>query len=335
MDPATRKRAIDEEEKDQQKRMKVADIDASLIIRCLVDAKKVGSLIGRQGSVITSFREQSGAWVDISSSVPGATRRIMTVKGNLQTVCIAFQLIATRLAESRQQNMERNQQQGGGSGEETADISIEFLVGAAQAGAIIGKGGAKINAVRQETQCRIKISSDCLPMSTEKTVNCRGPVQSVTAAAQHIITGLAEVTDRPPRQLYNPMPETPAYGGYYGGMAGMAPQAQGMYGGYGQQAAAMGGMGAPQGMPPQAQMAQQTLVLPVPEAVMGGVIGRRGANINEVRQRSGASIKIPQSDPSSTERMLTITGSPQANELAIALIHQKIAAAQAMQSARQ
>jgi len=33
-----------------------------LQIRCLLDAKKAGSLIGKKGTVISSFRDQSGAF---------------------------------------------------------------------------------------------------------------------------------------------------------------------------------------------------------------------------------------------------------------------------------
>jgi transcription antitermination factor NusA-like protein len=252
----------------------------------------------------------------------------MTIKGNLQTVNVALTLICGRLAESREQHIQRSQNPS----EESDDITVEFLVGAAQAGAIIGKGGANINLMRQETGARIKISSECLPMSTEKTVNVRGPHAAVAAATERIVTGLNEVSDRPPRQLYIPQPELQAFAGYYG-MQQMQPT-QGMYG-YGQQG--MGGNPYQQHQqnPHQQQQQnygppseEQTLVLPVPENVMGGVIGRRGVHINEVRQRSGARIKIPQSDPTSSERMLTITGTPQANEMAIALIHQKMAQAQ-------
>lgn len=332
----TRKRGVDGEEKDQQKRMKVSDIEVSLIIRCLIDTKKAGVLIGRGGAVINSFREQSGAWVDISATVPGATKRVMSVKGNLQTCCVALTMICARLAESRQENFERNQDPSG----EADDITIEFLIGAGQAGAIIGKGGSNINQLRQETGCRIKISSECLPMSTEKTVNVRGPHAAVSAATQRIVTGLNDVADRPARQPYLPQPEmNQAFASYYGlqQLGAMHPNQQAAMYGYGQ-VPGMGGMQQQQHHHQQHHQQQhhhqqpqgeeQTLMLPVPEAMMGGVIGRRGAHINEVRQRSGARIKIPQSDRNQQERMLTITGTPQANELAIALIHQKMAEAQ-------
>jgi len=84
------------------------------------------------------------------------------------------------------------------------------------------------------------------------------------------------------------------------------------------------GTGGPLGPPPSSQPAQ-TLVVPVPNYIMGTVIGRNGASINEIRSRSGATIKIAPLEQGATDRMVTITGSPAANEAAIAMIHQKMA----------
>jgi len=58
---------------------------------------------------------------------------------------------------------------------------------------------------------------------------------------------------------------------------------------------------------------------------MGTVIGRNGASINEIRKRSGAQIKSATLESGATDRMVTITGTPQANEAAIAMIHRIMA----------
>jgi len=58
---------------------------------------------------------------------------------------------------------------------------------------------------------------------------------------------------------------------------------------------------------------------------MGTVIGKGGSSINEIRARSGAHIKISELESGASDRMITITGTPQANDMAIALIHQKMA----------
>ncbi len=45
------------------------DDDGKLVIRCLLDAKKAGSLIGKAGAVINSFRDSTGMYVWSTNSV--------------------------------------------------------------------------------------------------------------------------------------------------------------------------------------------------------------------------------------------------------------------------
>ncbi|CAG07083.1 unnamed protein product, partial [Tetraodon nigroviridis] len=54
--------------------------------------------------------------------------------------------------------------------------------------------------------------------------------------------------------------------------------------------------------------------------LIGCIIGRQGAKISEIRQMSGAQIKIANPVDGSTERQVTITGSPASIGLAEYLI---------------
>ena len=47
---------------------------------------------------------------------------------------------------------------------------VRFLVHQSIAGGIIGKGGEKIKEIRQESDCNVKVASDCCPMSTDRVV---------------------------------------------------------------------------------------------------------------------------------------------------------------------
>lgn len=55
--------------------------------------------------------------------------------------------------------------------------------------------------------------------------------------------------------------------------------------------------------------------------LIGCIIGRQGAKINEIRQMSGAQIKIANPVDGSTDRQVTITGSPASISLAEYLIN--------------
>uniref|UniRef100_G3NU80 Poly(rC) binding protein 2 n=1 Tax=Gasterosteus aculeatus aculeatus TaxID=481459 RepID=G3NU80_GASAC len=59
----------------------------------------------------------------------------------------------------------------------------------------------------------------------------------------------------------------------------------------------------------------------IPNDLIGCIIGRQGAKINEIRQMSGAQIKIANPVDGSTDRQVTITGAPASISLAEYLIN--------------
>lgn len=61
--------------------------------------------------------------------------------------------------------------------------------------------------------------------------------------------------------------------------------------------------------------------------LIGCIIGRQGTKINEIRQMSGAQIKIANATEGSSERQITITGSPANISLAQYLINARSAPA--------
>lgn len=62
-------------------------------------------------------------------------------------------------------------------------------------------------------------------------------------------------------------------------------------------------------------------VLPPFFQLIGCIIGRQGTKINEIRQMSGAQIKIANATEGSSERQITITGTPANISLAQYLIN--------------
>lgn len=66
----------------------------------------------------------------------------------------------------------------------------------------------------------------------------------------------------------------------------------------------------------------------VPNEMMGAVIGKAGASINEIRSMSGADIKIGDNEPGNPMRLVTVTGSPEQIQLAQYLIQIKMGGGQ-------
>jgi predicted PilT family ATPase len=295
--------------------------DAKLQIRILIDERSVGGLIGKGGAVVNKIRQDTGCLVDISDAVSGAKKRCVTVVGLHASLAKCLHLIAERLHDQKKKGGTDSSAYDTKSIVPTdSECNLTLLIPNSQVGGIIGKSGIKINATRSETGCNIKISEKPLDNSTEKSVVLRGSSKSIYAALQKICLQLTEVSDKTARIPYVPRPEyNPfAFSPYPAPLSpdyrdlGYHPRDYrdiGYHPRYGQ----------PSKVPPQ------TIVVPVPDYLMGTVIGKGGASINEIRARSGAHIKISELESGASDRMITITGSPQSNDMAIALIHQKMA----------
>ncbi|CAL1531550.1 unnamed protein product [Lymnaea stagnalis] len=78
-----------------------------------------------------------------------------------------------------------------------------------------------------------------------------------------------------------------------------------------------GNPGPPSALPSLTQQAQE---MNIPNDLIGCIIGRGGQKINEIRQVSGANIKISNAEDGSSDRKVTITGSPECIGLAQYLI---------------
>jgi len=321
--------------------------DVKISIRVLVEDRQVGGIIGRGGSVISKLRTDTGCKVEIDSSVPEARDRVMTVTGPVPKLPVVLSMIADRLGEPKISYVA-----GGEKGDNESTITL--LVENAVAGGIIGKGGHKVTATRRATGATIKISSKPLEGSTEKSVEIRGESKRVAHCLEMIIYQILEEPDKAVRKPYVPrahFEDEYAYPGRYGPpppyygpprrMGGPPP----MYGGppppYGPPAGPAYGPPpgpyppyAPYPAPPRAPRPldggpQTTMTIGVSDKLVGGVIGRGGHKITEIRQRSGAAIKVASPEPNSAERKITVTGSQQACEAAIQMIQARIAEQQA------
>ncbi|KAE8580697.1 hypothetical protein XENTR_v10024506 [Xenopus tropicalis] len=81
-------------------------------------------------------------------------------------------------------------------------------------------------------------------------------------------------------------------------------------------------MGQSAGMDASSQASTHELT--IPNDLIGCIIGRQGTKINEIRQMSGAQIKIASAMEGSAERQITITGSPANISLAQYLINARL-----------
>jgi len=119
---------------------------------------------------IKTFREQSGARINISNST--SSERLVTVTGNRESVCKAFAAIGKKI----EQDMAASKQQQGQteSSDALPSVSFRLVIQTSQCGSLIGKGGSKIKEIRESTGASIQVAGETLPNSTERAVTISG-----------------------------------------------------------------------------------------------------------------------------------------------------------------
>merc|ERR1719192_2111491 len=105
MDNGTRKREHEMGDRGQMKKVRGEDEDEKddqvFEVRIVCESKNVGGIIGKGGATINQLRSESNAHVEIAPPIQGASKRIITVRGNVESISTALHLIADKVAENR------------------------------------------------------------------------------------------------------------------------------------------------------------------------------------------------------------------------------------------
>lgn len=237
-----------------------------------------------------------------------------------------------------------NKNSSGGNNAYHPLITLRLIIPASQCGSLIGRGGAKIKEIRELTGAAIQVAPDVLPNSTERVVTISGNVESLRSCAYQICTIMVE---SPPKGYTIPYRPKPALNHMLlaAATAGQAAAAYNLPGQFAlsahpdvnrlfvannplaaafnpaanlRAAAATGQAAAALSAVASQSMSSHEMV--IPNGLIGCVIGKGGSKINEIRQLSGATIKISNSEEGTKNRTVTINGAPEAINLAQYLI---------------
>uniref|UniRef100_A0A3P9BGK4 Poly(rC) binding protein 2 n=1 Tax=Maylandia zebra TaxID=106582 RepID=A0A3P9BGK4_9CICH len=264
----------------------------------------------------------SGARINISEG--NCPERIITLAGPTTAIFKAFSMIIEKLEEDISSSMTNS------TATSKPPVTLRIVVPASQCGSLIGKGGCKIKEIRESTGAQVQVAGDMLPNSTERAITIAGTPQSIIECVKQICVVMLEVSsESPPKGVtipYRPKPSgSPVI--FAGGQLTklhqlamqqspfpIAPSNQGFTG--------ITFMFSLSGMDASAQTSSHEMT--IPNDLIGCIIGRQGAKINEIRQMSGAQIKIANPVDGSTDRQVTITGSPASISLAEYLINARL-----------
>nr|XP_015199616.1 PREDICTED: poly(rC)-binding protein 2 isoform X3 [Lepisosteus oculatus] len=285
-------------------------LNVTLTIRLLMHGKEVGSIIGKKGESVKKMREESGARINISEG--NCPERIITLAGPTTAIFKAFSMIIEKLEEDISSAMTNS------TATSKPPVTLRIVVPASQCGSLIGKGGCKIKEIRESTGAQVQVAGDMLPNSTERAITIAGTPQSIIECVKQICVVMLESPPKGVTIPYRPKPSgSPVIfaGGQLTKLHQLAMQQSPF-------PLAPSNTGFTAGMDASAQTSSHELT--IPNDLIGCIIGRQGAKINEIRQMSGAQIKIANPVEGSTDRQVTITGSPASISLAEYLINARL-----------
>jgi poly(rC)-binding protein 2/3/4 len=268
-------------------------------MRLLIPHILIGSIIGKGGVRIREIQEASNAKLNASDTMlPNSGERSLVILGVADAIHIAVYYVAQTLVEQ---------------------LTERF-----------GGPGASQYATRSGTAANVVPGG----MSVQPYVP--QPAGGQYAPPSHFRGRHDHNVQRTPAPQYS----VPYMHGQPGHQPAVAPNmaygagspGRGAYGGVGPQPAAPyaghpaapvphgAGPAQPAAMPGQ-PMTQQIYI---PNDMVGAIIGKGGAKINEIRQLSGSVIKINEPTDNSNERLVTITGTQECNQMALYMLYSRL-----------
>eukprot|EP00210_Caulerpa_lentillifera_P005810 g5556.t1 len=278
--------------------------DQKAVLKLLVANSVAGSIIGKGGATISEFQLSSQARIQLSRTgeyFPGTKDRIAVISGTLHSVLTAVHLILGKIKEETENSEEETTQS---MTEEDEHLQVKLCIPVRLCGAVIGKGGSTVRSFMEDCKAEIRIQGqdNLLPGVSERLVTIKGNTSQIMRAFGLI---LSKLTEDPKYDEYADQPLSPIANQHSGSftMASLSHY-----------------------VAPLAQ-ANCVSVLDVSNADAGAILGRRGKNIAEITQISGARVKVSDRDENPSEatgRKVTISGTLDAVHLALLLVCQKV-----------
>ncbi|XP_016513880.2 flowering locus K homology domain [Nicotiana tabacum] len=163
------------------------------VFRMLVPSKKVGGIIGRKGEYIKKTCEETKARIKILDGPPGSTERAVMISAKEEpSLSIPPAMDGLLKVHKRIIDVDHdstNTPSGAGK-----PVSTRLLVAATQAAILIGKQGATVKSIQDESHCTIRIlGGEHLPMFAlpdDSIVEIQGEPAGVHKAVEMIATHL-------------------------------------------------------------------------------------------------------------------------------------------------
>ncbi|XP_038002143.1 insulin-like growth factor 2 mRNA-binding protein 2 isoform X2 [Motacilla alba alba] len=296
-------------------------------LRMLVPTQFVGAIIGKEGLTIKNLTKQTQSKVDIHRKEnAGAAEKPITIHATPEGCSEACRMILDIMQKEADET------------KSAEEIPLKILAHNSLVGRLIGKEGRNLKKIEQDTGTKITISplQDLTIYNPERTITVKGSTEACSSAEVEIMKKLREAYESDVvavNQQANLIPglNLSALGIFSTGLS-MLPSTPGARGAAaaspyhpfaqsgrrrtGSSAYLSSLYGAPSAgaFPHQHPLPEQEVVnLFIPTQAVGAIIGKKGQHIKQLARFAGASIKIaPAEGPDASERMVIITGPPEA-----------------------
>ncbi|XP_060716003.1 insulin-like growth factor 2 mRNA-binding protein 2 [Tachysurus vachellii] len=302
-----------------------------LPLRLLVPTQFVGAIIGKEGLTIKNITKQSQSKVDIHRKEnAGAAEKPITIHSSPEGCSHACRMILEVMEKEATDT------------KTAEEVPLKILAHNSLVGRLIGKEGRNLKKIEQDTGTKITISplQDLTIYNPERTITVRGGVEECCNAEVEIMKKLREAYENDMASLNLQTALIPGLNlnalGIFSPTLPVMSSATGARGVtslpttysplMGQASALAGLYGSSPSLPLQQTSPEQEVVyLFIPTQAVGALIGKKGQHIKELARFAGASIKIAPSDsPDASERMVIITGPPEAQFKAQGRIFRKL-----------
>ncbi|XP_068329004.1 protein BTR1 isoform X2 [Pyrus communis] len=197
----------------------IEEVEPRTKLRLVVPNSSCGGIIGKGGSTIKSFIEESQAGIKISpqdNNYFGLNDRLVTVTGSLDEQMRAVDLIVSKLSEDSHYAQSMNAPfsypaynamsygppngTGGKFQNAKEDRSNSVTIGVADEhiGLVLGRGGRTIMEISQGSGAKIKISDrgDFMSGTTDRKVTITGSQRAIHAAESMIMQKVSYASER-------------------------------------------------------------------------------------------------------------------------------------------
>lgn len=258
------------------------------VYRYLCPSRKIGSIIGRGGEIVKQLRSDTQAKIRINESIPGCEERVVIIySSSEETNSFGDNNDLVSPAQDALFKVHDRIVVEDDEFDEAQHVTVRMLVPSDQIGCVIGKGGQVVQNIRSETHAQIRIlSNEHLPncaLNSDELLQISGDVIVVRKALYQLASRLHENPSRSQHLLLSS--SSSVHRGYMGPHSGGPPlvSLMGPYSSYKND----GG-----------DWKEFSLRFVCPTENIGAVIGKGGVIIKQMRQESGASIKVDSSSSS-------------------------------------